>query len=232
MNAGDIKLTDWMRILFGDAPFEFMIEVVVRIFFIYIFLIIGMRLMGRRMEAMITRNELIALVTLAAAVGVAILSPDRGLLPPVVVIVVVVSIQHIIAWLSMKSAKNESLLLDDITPLIKDGEFQLAAMKKSRITRARLISELRTNEVVNLGCVQRAYMEAKGDFSILTFEEKKVRKGLCILPEFDNEFRKEMNFTDDSAACKSCGNVVENTVAKSRCNKCGQDNWEKAIISE
>jgi len=232
MKKEDIKLDDYMRILFGDAPFEFLIEVVIRILVVYILLLVGMRLMGRRMEAMITRNENIALVTLAAAGGIALLAPDRGILPPVVVVLVVVSIQHIIAIVTMKDAKKEQIILDDFSPLVKDGQFQLKEMVQSRITQPRIVAELRSKEIVNLGTVQRVYMEANGAFSILTYEEKKPRKGLCVLPMDDEDFRNEFDFEDNAYACRHCGNVQESMNAENeKCADCGKSIWEKAIVT-
>ena len=232
MKPEDIKLTDWMRMLLGDAPPEFLIEVAIRMIFIYLLLVLGMRLMGRRMEAMLTRNENIALVTLAAAGGIALLMPDRGILPPVVVVTVIVCIQHFIAWLTYKDKNKERIILDDISPLIEDGQFQLKTMKKSRITQPRLISELRSKEIVNLANVQRAYMEANGKFSILTFEEKKERKGLCILPLDDKDFRSEFKFDDKAHACARCGNVKDNVdPTTTPCEDCGETKWDKAIVT-
>src|SRR4051812_15666936 len=96
-NMKDIEIMDVRRILFGETPYEFTVEVIIRILFVYILLVIAMRLSGTRIAATITRNELIALVTLSAGVGMAILTPERGILPPVVVVIVVVCIQYFIA---------------------------------------------------------------------------------------------------------------------------------------
>lgn len=112
MKPDDIKITDWMRILFGDTPYEFLIEVIIRILFIYILLVLTMRFMGRRMEAMISRNELIAMVSMAAAIGIPMLTPDRGLLPAVVIAVVVITIQRVIAYITTRSASKENIILD------------------------------------------------------------------------------------------------------------------------
>jgi uncharacterized membrane protein YcaP (DUF421 family) len=93
MNNKDIKLTDWSRIFLGDVPPEFMVEVIIRMAIIYIILVVSLRLMGRRMEAMISRGEMVTLVTLGASVGVAIHTPERGLLPSLTVILIILSLQ-------------------------------------------------------------------------------------------------------------------------------------------
>jgi len=232
MKTDEIKITDWMRILFGDTPYEFLIEVIIRILFIYILLVLTMRFMGRRMEAMISRNELIAMVSMAAAIGIPLLTPDRGLLPAVVIAVVVITIQRLIAYITTRSARKENIILDEITLLAEDGLLKPADMLKSRITRERLLSELRSNKVRNLAQVQRAYMEANGNFTIVTFrdENKDAFTGLCILPDFDPEYRRRFLFSESELACRSCGKVVDKSEAQGKCSRCGAKEYEPAMV--
>jgi uncharacterized membrane protein YcaP (DUF421 family) len=244
MKPEDIKITDWMRILFGDTPYEFLIEVIdtpyeflieviIRILFIYILLVLTMRFMGHRMEAMISRNELIAMVSMAAAVGIPLLTPDRGLLPAVVIAIVVISIQRLIAYVTTRSASKENLLLDEITLLVSDGQLLADEMLKSRITRERMLSELRSSNIKNLAQVQRAYMEANGNFSVVRVaDEKKVdtMTGLCILPTFDMEYRNRFSFSDSESACSACGNVIQENPPKASCSNCGADDWTPAML--
>jgi len=235
MKPEDIKITDWMRILFGDVPYEFLIEVIIRILFIYILLVLTMRFMGRRMEAMVSRNELIAMVSMAAAIGIPLLTPDRGLLPAVVIAIVVIIIQRLIAYITTRSASKENIILDEISLLAEDGVLKTQDMIKSRITRERLLAELRSSNIKNLAKVQRAYMEANGNFSILKFQDKQrddSLKGLCILPDFDKDYRSRFSYSDSDFACRSCGNTVTREATKSNCNVCGANEWEQAMIGE
>ena len=56
MKADEIKLGDWMRILFGEVPPAFFLEVVIRTVIIFFLLILSMRLFGRRMAAQINQQ--------------------------------------------------------------------------------------------------------------------------------------------------------------------------------
>src|SRR6059058_5518901 len=105
MKPEDIKLGDWHRILFGEAPPEFFIELIIRSFFIFLLLIVSMRLLGRRIAAQLSRIEMIALFSLAAAIGVPLQAPDRGLLPAVVISVIVVGIGRLIAALACRNQR-------------------------------------------------------------------------------------------------------------------------------
>jgi hypothetical protein len=98
MQPEEIHLSDWSRILLGEVPASFFIEVVLRAAFLYLLLIISMRLMGKRMSAQLSRNERISIVSLAAAIGVPLQAPDRGLLPAFVIAVAVIGAGRLIAF--------------------------------------------------------------------------------------------------------------------------------------
>lgn len=230
MKADHIHLTDWARILIGEVPASFYLEAVIRIVFIYLLLLAAMRLMGNRMGSMLTRNEMIALVSLAGANGVALMAPDRGLLPVVVAVAVIVCYQQLIAWRIARSKQLESAVLDDINLLVKDGLLQLDQMQETILSREQLMGRLRNEGIDNLGSLQRVYLEANGSFSLLQFPEP--RPGLSILPTQDEAFRREQPKAAGQFACGSCANVVPSAQAPTTpCPRCGRQEWQPAVTS-
>lgn len=230
MQPEDIHITDYMRIILGDVPWSFLIEVIIRIGFIYLLLMVSMRFMGKRMASTLSNSELAALVSLAAAVGVPMLAPERGMLPALIIAFIVVSIQRLISYYSYKSIKFEFVALGDISVLVKDGRMQLDVMKKNRVSPERLLAEFRSAGISNLGKVRRSYFEATGEFTNYIYENP--RPGLCILPEWDESFRSEHQETVDTFACCNCGNTIEKERDKDwPCSNCGEQEWASAIIS-
>ena len=229
MNKEDIKIDDWGRIFLGDVPPEFIIEVIIRLVFIYVILVVSLRLLGRRMESMLSRGEMVTLVTLGASVGVAIHTPERGLLPSVMVILVIISLQALQAYITSRNSKTERLLLDQISTLVEDGRLIIKEMKRSRITHERLFAALRLKGIINLGTIQRVYFESKGVFSIVTYIDQKERPGLCILPDSDYDFRAEVNYDENFMACRSCGNIIEKENQRDQCAICEANDWEMAV---
>jgi uncharacterized membrane protein YcaP (DUF421 family) len=219
-----------MRILFGEVPPNFLLEAVIRIVFIYLLLMFSMRLMGNRMGSMLTRNEMIALVSLAAANGVSLMSPDRGLLPVIIIAIIVIGYQRLIAWWSFRNKRFESLVLDDLDTLVKDGHIQLDKVERVRLTRERLLARFRVEGIDNLGKIQRAYQEANGAFSILKYQEPKI--GLSIIPDCDEEFKQEQRKAAGHFACGSCGNLVQKQQKpETPCERCSHQEWEEAVVS-
>ncbi|WP_066835315.1 DUF421 domain-containing protein [Rufibacter ruber] len=230
MKPEEIQITDWLRIVLGEAPWSFLLEVVIRIAFIYLVLMLSMRAMGKRMSGMLSRTEMAALVSLAAANGVAMMDPSRGILPIVIIAAVVVGIERLIAWRTTQNARLERDFLDDMDILVKDGCLQLDLMERTRITQQRLFAQFRHENILNLGKVQRTYLEANGAFTILQFQEK--RAGLSLVPDIDPELRNDQENAQGKWACRCCGFVLNHLEEPSGpCPNCGQNSWGQAIES-
>lgn len=226
MKPEDIKLWDWHRILIGEVPTVFLVEVLLRMAMVYIILMVSMRLLGKRMAAQLTRNELAAMVSLAAAVGVPILSPERGILPSIVIAIVVVSISRLIAFASTRSQKVETVTQGRIDTLVKDGTMDLKAMTKTRITKERIMAQLRSERVVQLGEVKRLFIEANGTFTLIRSETPKP--GLPVIPETDKDFLKELK-PNDVMVCHVCGCHRGEGKRNQECPNCSKINWVVAV---
>jgi hypothetical protein len=58
MKKEDIHLSDWSRLLLGEAPPLFLLEVFVRTLVIYVFLLFILRWLGKRMSGQLIIMEL------------------------------------------------------------------------------------------------------------------------------------------------------------------------------
>lgn len=228
MKKEEIHWYDWPRILVGNIPAEYFIEIIIRLAVVYLILIISMRIMGKRMATQLTRTEYAALVSLAAATGMNALTPERGLLPSVVIAIVLICVQRFIAKRTSVNNKFEKLLMGTIDVLVEDGKLNLDTMKQTRITRERLFAELRGSGVKHLGEVQRFYFESGGDFSLMKVKEPKA--GLSVIPNWDHKYRDKQKPEEGCCVCKTCGNTKQ--VPKEQkmvCERCGSDDSEYAV---
>ncbi|ACT91786.1 DUF421 domain-containing protein [Dyadobacter fermentans] len=226
MKKEDIRFGDWQRVFIGDVPAAFYWEVVLRIAIIYLILMVSMRLMGKRMASQLSRNEMIALVSLAAAIGVPLQAPDRGILAAVVIAIVVVAIQQLAAWLASRNQKLESVTQGDMTILVADGVMQLDNMRKTGISRERAFAQLRSNGVVQLGQVKRLYFEAGGTFTFM--KEDDPSPGLGILPGHDHQFELRRYRPSDRMVCDKCGLVAPYHDYSGNCVRC---DGEKIVMA-
>lgn len=228
MPPEEIRITDLMRIFLGQVPWRFLIECVFRIACLYLLILVSMRLMGQRMAGQLSRIEMASLVSLAAAVGVPMQAPERGLLPSFLIALVVILIQNGVTSLSVRSRRFERIAQDDeASTLVKDGRLQLASLRKAVLTRERLLGELRSQEIQNLGKVERVYLEANGAFTILQLPEP--QPGLSTIPSWDQEFIQQQPKAGGWLACVQCGAVRRETELAPLCPCCGGREWAQAV---
>jgi len=228
MKPEDIDIYDWQRIFIGNVPAGFYLEVIFRTAVVYLVLMVSMRLMGKRMASQLSRNEMVAMVSLAAAIGVPLQSPDRGILAAVVIAIIVVFIQQVLASRVSKNQQLETITQGDIMVVVEDGRLNLGNMKRAGLTRERTFSQLRGESIKHLGEVKRLYFEAGGSFSIVKNFE--AIPGLGVLPEYDERFKKEMYNYTQTPVCKSCGQLSRFETTDKNCENCGSNLWAAAVL--
>jgi len=227
MQQVGIHWDDWHRIFFGEVSPIFLVEIIFRVFFIYLVLTVSMRLMGKRMASQLSRNEMAALTSLAAAIGVPILDAHRGLLATVVIAAVVVAIQRIVSRLAATNQKFESMTQGNIATLIEESVLNLDEMQDVRITRELLFAQIRSSGLYHLGSVKRLFMEANGEFTLIAKEQP--GPGLSVIPEWDTDLLDEQT-KSDQLVCHHCGNPKpEDKETDGKCSNCGQEQWEPAL---
>ncbi|MDB5131048.1 MAG: hypothetical protein JWR02_797 [Mucilaginibacter sp.] len=228
MKQGQWNLTEWQRIFIGEVPGSFYIELLIRSAIIYILLMVSMRLMGKRMSGLMGRNELVAMVALAAAVGIPLTAPDRGVLPAFIIAFLVVYIERSISAIAYKNPKFDKYVYGSLDTLVKDSVMDFNAMKKVRVSRERLVAQLRSLGFKQLGSIKRVYLEANGVFTIV--ENEKPGAGLSILPTWDVEFNARLRQSDDIMVCQSCGTTKKKPFPeKTKCPNCKDVNWTAAV---
>jgi uncharacterized membrane protein YcaP (DUF421 family) len=228
MKPEEIKISDWQRILIGEVPGGFFVEVVLRAIIIFILLVVCMRVLGRRMAGQLNRIELIALFSLAAAIGVPLQAPDRGILPAFIIAFVVVLVGKLVTVLAFRHKTFEAFAEDEYATLIIDGELQLGPMKRTRLTVERLYAQLRSEGIRHLGEVKRLYFEANGSFSLVRNEQP--APGLSVIPFYDEEFVREQK-RSAQFVCYDCGHKQMGPAEKqgNECENCGNNHWVPAM---
>jgi uncharacterized membrane protein YcaP (DUF421 family) len=229
MKKEEIHLADFKRILFGQAPPEFLVEVLIRTIIVYVALLILLRLMGKRMDGQISIIEMAVMITLGAIVAVGVQLPERGILPACVALICVYIFQRGMNTLSVKKEKFEHLTQGSLSILVKDGVLQLDEMKRAGVTRQNLFATLRSRKILNLGKVKRVYFEACGLFNV--YEDKDLKPGLPVLPPGEEKFIEAiMEMDGKHIACKNCGFIDEAKQLHIRCKNCGELQWMEAVL--
>ena len=233
MKKEEIHLSDIQRILFGQAPPAFLLEVFIRTLVIYLVLLFIVRWLGKRMSGQLTMMEMAVMLTLGAIVSVPMQMPDRGLLQGVLLLFLILLFQRGITLLGVLNSKFENITEGTSSLLVKNGVLQLEGLEESRISRQQLFAELRQQQIFNLGMVDRIYLEACGLFSV--FKAPNARPGLPLYPPNDAGIFETSGPANiplpkqaDALVCVSCG-WVKTASQNSACDNCRHDDFIKAV---
>ncbi|HEX9958587.1 MAG TPA: YetF domain-containing protein [Fibrella sp.] len=228
MKKEEIHFDDWKRILIGNAPPEFMVEVLLRSILILLAFLIVVRLMGKRMNGQLTLTEMSVMLTLGAIVAPTMQLPDKGILMGIMVLIGALVFQRGQTWLDFKSKRFEAVSQGTEIMLIEDGVLKLDALEATRISKQQVFAALRSHKIYNVRKVTRMYMEACGIFSIYTAEEEKP--GLSVFPDIDEEVHSIQPVAESSVmACMNCGNTVIVSDEEKPCPVCKEVEWTQAV---
>lgn len=121
MKEREIVPWDVKRILLGQTPAAFLLEVLVRTAVVYLTLLVIVRLLGKRMAGQITILEMGVMLSLGAIVSVPFLTPVRGIVMGVLLLVAILALQHGVSWWGTRAPKVEMLSQGRATVLVRDG---------------------------------------------------------------------------------------------------------------
>lgn len=228
MKKDQIHFDDWQRIILGNNPPEFLLEVLLRSLLILLAFLVIVRLLGKRMNGQLTLTEMSVMLTLGAIVSPIMQLPDRGILLGVVILICALTFQRGLTWLDFKSKRVEAITQGTESLLIADGVLQLEAMEAARISKQQVFAQLRSKKIYNVKQVSRMYMEACGVFSIYTEEEEKP--GLSTFPDTDPEVHSLQPVAETAvAACMNCGNTIGINDEEKPCPVCHEVEWTQAV---
>lgn len=143
------------------------IEKVARSIIVYFFLIVILRLAGKRTLGQLTAFDLVVLLLLSNTVQNAIIGNDNSLSGGLIGAAVLVAVNYIIVRSVYKNKKAERALEGGITILLRHGKYVEENMKRQLITHAELEAAARRQGIQRISDIRVARLELGG---AVTFE--------------------------------------------------------------
>ena len=144
-----------------------MLITVYRTIIVYVAVIIGVRLMGKRQIGDMQPSELVVTLLLSEIAATPIQDTNQPLLYGVCSIFTLVALEIIISLLALKSFFVRKLLSGKSVILIKDGIIDKKELKRVRMTVLDLVELLRGQDVFDISTVSFAVLETGGSLSVL-----------------------------------------------------------------
>ena len=154
---------------------------------IYIFVLIVMRLMGKREIGQLQPFELAIAIMIADLASIPM--TDSGIpITNVIISILGLLLMHlVISFLNVKSIKAREIICGKPTILIYRGKIDEKALKKERFTINELEERLRGNNIYNLGDVEYAILETSGQVTVIQKPEKRntIPEDFNIIPDYE-----------------------------------------------
>lgn len=145
----------------------------VRTIILYLLIIVGIRLMGKRQVGELEPSELVLSLIIADVASVPMQDFGIPLLTGVLPIVALLSLTTILSVLTVKSAAFRNLLCGRPSIIIRDGQLDQREMARTRLTVDELLEELRGKGYTDLSAIQYAIWETNGSISVLPYAAQK-----------------------------------------------------------
>jgi len=153
-------------------------NIVLRTAAIYLVILIGLRLAGKREIGQMTVFDLVVLLLLANAVQNAMVGPDTSLAGGILAAVVLLVVNAIVARLRLRWPRLRRIVEGAPTLLVLRGEVMADHLRREGLDQETLKTALREHGVANLGDVEMAVLEIDGSISVVPagVETKHVKR--------------------------------------------------------
>ncbi len=144
-----------------------MLVSLIRTAILYIAVVAGLRIMGKRQIADMQPNELVITILISEIASIPIQDVNQPILSGITAIALLVAMEVMLSVLALKSGWIRSLINGRPVLVIHHGKIDQTAMKSLRMTVDDLMESLRQNQIFDLEQVEFALVETNGNISIM-----------------------------------------------------------------
>jgi len=168
-----------------------LLEKILRPILVYIFLIIGLRLAGKRELAQLNPFDLVVLLTLSNTVQNAIIGNDNTFVGGVIGATTLLAVNYVVVRFLYKHEKLDHLIEGECDELITNGKIRHDRLEKELMTEASLETAAHRQGFASLKDIDRAVLEVGGSISFFpkdpTPEVARHRELIAAMRKLSNE---------------------------------------------
>lgn len=133
----------------------------------YPIMIVFLRLSGKRTLAKMNAFDLVITVALGSSLATILLSTDVALAEGITGLAMLVALQLVATWLSVRFRAIRRALKSEPTLLARHGRLLTRAMRAQRVTEDEILQAMRTEGVGDVAMVAAVVLETDGTFSVI-----------------------------------------------------------------
>jgi len=144
-----------------------LLEKILRPIFVYVFLIVGLRLSGKRELVQLNPFDLVVLLTLSNTVQNAIIGEDNTVTGGIIGATSLLIVNYLVVRFLYKHRSLDQFVEGRADVLIEDGKVKTQHLRKELITMAQLEAAARKQGFDSLSEVQQCVLEPGGTISFI-----------------------------------------------------------------
>ena len=142
------------------------VNIVVRTTLFYFIITIVYRFMGKREVAQLSIFDLTVSILIAELAAMSIEKSDESIFLTLIPIIILVIIQMLMSYISMKKPKIRNLLDGEPSVIINKGVINFKEMVRQRYNLDDLLTQLREKQIRSIEEVDYAVLETSGNLSV------------------------------------------------------------------
>lgn len=172
--------------------------ILLRTIILYVVIIITFRLMGKREIGELGIVDLVVFIMIAEMAAIAIENYNESFSQYLIPIFLLVILQVIFSFISLKSRKFRKLVDGEPSMIIKRGKIDEKEMKRQRYNFDDLMMQLREKDIRNIKDVEYAILEPTGKLSVFKYEnETGFTIPLILEGKIQKDKLRELNLSEE-----------------------------------
>jgi uncharacterized membrane protein YcaP (DUF421 family) len=165
----------WLAEVFSYPDALTALSIAAKTAFIYLFIIVGLRLLGTRELGRLNAYDFVLIVVIANAVQNALVGGDNTLVGGLVSALTLLLMNLLFTALLDRYPWLEKRVIGEPAVLVSDGHPRSDCMRREGVTRDELMAALREHGVTDLRDVRLAVLEIDGEISVVPREATVLR---------------------------------------------------------
>jgi uncharacterized membrane protein YcaP (DUF421 family) len=150
-------------------------QVVFRTAIVYIVVLAGLRLFGKREMGELASFDFVLVLLLANAVQNAMTGPNTSVMGGIVAAATLLVLNYAVSALVHRYPRLRRIVLGQRTVLIEEGLPQLDTLERERIDEDEMMTAAREHDIDKMGDIRTAWLEVDGNITFQTMNGRHVR---------------------------------------------------------
>jgi uncharacterized membrane protein YcaP (DUF421 family) len=142
-------------------------DLALRAIFLYAFVILLMRVTGRRELSTLSAIDLVLLIILGDAIQQGLTQDDYSVTGAVIVVSTIAALQVGTSYLSFRSRRARRVLEGEPIVIVQDGKLIERNLKRERLTEDEVAEEMRAQQIASVDDVEWGILETNGTMSFI-----------------------------------------------------------------